>query len=118
MSAPQFLVSPDALDAADAVLTGSELRHLRVRRLRPGSELILCDGQGRQRRGIITALDRHRAVINLGRDSTQQPDPSFNVVLAQAMLKGDKMDFVVEKATELGVTRLLLFTSERSVGYP
>jgi 16S rRNA (uracil1498-N3)-methyltransferase len=115
MTTPRFLVSPDALRARDAVLTGAELHHLRVRRLRAGSELVLCDGLGHEQRGIVTALDRRRAVVRLSPEAPAEPASSLQLVLAQALLKGDKLDLVVEKATELGISALLMFTSARSV---
>jgi 16S rRNA (uracil1498-N3)-methyltransferase len=115
MAIPRFLVTPDALRATDAVLTGAELHHLRVRRLRPGSELVLCDGGGRQRHGVVIALDRRRAIVRLSPETPAERASSLQLVLAQALLKGDKMDLVVEKATELGITELQTFTSARSV---
>jgi 16S rRNA (uracil1498-N3)-methyltransferase len=118
MATPRFLVTPDALGATDAVLTGTELHHLRVRRLRAGSELVLCDGSGRQRHGVVIALDRRRAIVRLSPEAPAELASSLQLVLAQALLKGDKVDLIVEKATELGISALLLFTSEHSLAQP
>jgi 16S rRNA (uracil1498-N3)-methyltransferase len=113
MTVPHFLVSSAALDEERAVLTGAELRHLRVRRLRPGSEVIVGDAQGRRRRGVIIHLQRQQAVIQLGDDVESHESP-LRLTLAQALLKADKLDLVVEKATELGVAEIIVFASERS----
>jgi 16S rRNA (uracil1498-N3)-methyltransferase len=113
---PRFFVSPEALSSTGtAILTGGELHHLRVRRLRVGSELVLCDGIGRQRRGIVAALDHRRAVIRVTANDLPDRESALRLVLAQALLKADKLDLVIEKATELGVSELLVFTCERSV---
>lgn len=116
VTTPRFLVNPDALShTGTTVLTGPELHHLRVRRLRLGSELILCDGRGHQRRGIVAALDHHQAVIRVTADEPHERESRLHLVLAQALLKTDKLDLVIEKTTELGVSALLLFTCERTL---
>jgi 16S rRNA (uracil1498-N3)-methyltransferase len=61
-------------------------------------------------------LDRHRAVIHLGNTLSQQRESPLHLVLAQALLKADKLDLVIEKTTELGVTEVLIFTSDRTIG--
>ena len=61
------------------MLTGTELHHLRVRRLRAGSALVLFDGVGHQRQGIVTALDRRQASIQFVDDdlrAARVPVPS------------------------------------------
>lgn len=116
MSLSRFLVSREALSSTRAVLIGPELHHLRVRRLRVGSALVLADGLGHQRRGIVAALNRHQAVIQMTDEPLIHRESKLRLVLAQALLKADKLDLVIEKATELGATELLLFTCARSLG--
>jgi len=115
VSKPQFLVDSSALLEADTTLLGAELRHLRARRVSVGSEVLLTDGLGHLRRGIVSALDRHRATIRLIEEAVTQPVPSLRLVLAQVLLKASKTDMVIEKATELGVNDIIVLTSERSV---
>ena len=116
MTSPRFLVAPDALSGTHAVLTGPELRHLRARRLRVGSQLVLADGTGRQRHAVVISVDRHQAVIQVSDDQPVRRDSVLHLTLAQALLKSDKLDWAIEKATELGVTEFVLFTCERTVG--
>jgi 16S rRNA (uracil1498-N3)-methyltransferase len=115
---PRFLVSPELLSGSRAVLTGMELHHLRVRRLHTGNEVILSDGRGRQRLGILVALERQQAVIALKPDMPLLRESRLRLVLAQAALKADKMDLIVEKATEIGVSEIVVFNCERSIGRP
>jgi 16S rRNA (uracil1498-N3)-methyltransferase len=114
---PRFLVSPEILSGSRAVLTGTELHHLRVRRLRAGKEVILSDGRGRQRTGVVVALERRKAVIALMPDMPPVRESHLRLVLAQAALKADKMDLIVEKTTELGVSEIVVFNCERSIGH-
>jgi 16S rRNA (uracil1498-N3)-methyltransferase len=115
---PRFLVTPELLSGSHAVLTGAELHHLRVRRLRAGCEVILSDGLGHQRTGVVVALQRQRAVVALRQEAPSARESRLRLVLAQAALKADKMDLVVEKATEIGVSEILVFECERSIGHP
>lgn len=116
VSVARFLVRPEALNGTSAVLSGAERRHLRVRRLGVGSALVLTNGCGQERPGVVVALDHHSAVIRFTADFLLTHESPIRIILAQALLKGDKLDLVIEKTTELGVSELLLFNSERSVG--
>lgn len=98
-----------------AVLTGAQLKHLRARRLRVGSKVVLADGTGQQRYGVVAAVERRQVVIRVSDEQPLQRESPLCLTLAQALLKSDKLDWVVEKATELGVTELIVFTSERTV---
>lgn len=113
---PRFMVITEALTGTSTILTGAELHHLRVRRLRVGSELVVSNGLGRERRGVVVALNRQQAVIQLAAEEPRRPISPIRLILAQALLKGDKLDLVIEKTTELGVDELLIFTSDRTVG--
>ena len=115
VSIPRFLVSREALEGRSTVLTGSELHHLRVRRLHTGSAVVLFDGSGQQRRAVVTSLDRRQASIRYLDDELAQAESPLHLVLAQAVLKPSRFDLVIEKATELGVNEIVAFTCERSI---
>ena len=114
MTIPRFLVESGALDDSRVVLTGGELRHVRARRLRPGSAVVISDAVGRQRRGVIATLQRHEAIIEFVDGVEPIRESPLRVTLAQAVLKPAQLDFVVEKATELGVAEIILFTCART----
>jgi 16S rRNA (uracil1498-N3)-methyltransferase len=118
VSLPRFLVVESALNGEQAVLTGDELRHVHVRRLHVGRKAILFDGAGRAREATLRAIDRRQAVFTLGGERDLGNEPSLPLTLALAALKADKLDLVIEKVTELGVDRILIFTSERTVRIP
>lgn len=121
MSAFRFLVSPAELDGEEVRLQGAELRHLRARRLAPGAEIVVVDGRGRERHATVLAVRRSEAVLRFDEDQTRAArvvESPLQLTLAQAALKADKLDFVVEKATELGVTDIVIFISSRCVARP
>jgi 16S rRNA (uracil1498-N3)-methyltransferase len=118
MTVPRFLVPAASLQQDRAILSGAELRHLRVRRLRAGSRVVLCDGEGQERSGIIRLVEAGRAIIELADAAEVDRESPLHLSLAQASLKADKLDFVIEKAVELGVNEILVFSSERTVRPP
>jgi 16S rRNA (uracil1498-N3)-methyltransferase len=115
MSATPFVhVAADLAVAGrgDAVPLGAdEVHHLtRVLRLRPGAEVALADGRGRQAVGV---LDVGTVVLTAAPVATPRPRPEL--VLAQALPKGRKLDEVARLATELGVDRIVPVAAARSV---
>jgi 16S rRNA (uracil1498-N3)-methyltransferase len=112
---PVFLV--DALPAGgSAVLDGPEGRHAAtVRRLRAGEELVLSDGSGAQVRCVVDeVLDKDALRLTVVERWTV-PDPTPRVVLAQALVKGDRGELAVELATEAGVDGVVPWRAARCV---
>lgn len=116
MTLPRFLVSPQSLMGRRATLLGAELHHLRVRRVRPGSTVVLCDAHGHQRQGIVVSVERRQATVELTNVIVPARESPLRLTLAQALVKADKLDLIVEKATELGVTDIVVVTTKRSIG--
>jgi 16S rRNA (uracil1498-N3)-methyltransferase len=117
MTRPRFVVSPSSLTGDRCELRGSEFRHLRVRRLRPGSSVNLTDGAGQERTATVLSIERDHAVFALQPVRAPAPEGRVRLVLAQSLLKSDRFDLVVEKATELGVDAILPFSSARTVAH-
>lgn len=119
MSLPQFLVPSAAFGSSVVILEGPELHHLRVRRVRVGEPVLLSDGLGNQTNGVVVEISRDRACIRLHPvdDHTQLPNHA-RLSVGVGLLKGRKLDDVVERLTELGVAEILVFTSERSIPEP
>jgi 16S rRNA (uracil1498-N3)-methyltransferase len=111
---PVFLV--EALpDTEQAILDGSEGRHAAtVRRLRAGESLVLCDGSGGLARCVVRSVYRDTVGLVVAERWTE-PEPQPRVVLAQALVKGDRGELAVELATEAGVDEVLPWRAERCV---
>ncbi|HEU5474420.1 MAG TPA: 16S rRNA (uracil(1498)-N(3))-methyltransferase [Actinophytocola sp.] len=114
-TAPVFLV--DQLPAGDhAVLDGPEGRHAAtVRRLHPGEELMLCDGRGAVAHCVIESADRRDALDLRLLRRWAEPPPQPRIVVAQALVKGDRGELAVELATEAGADAIVPWQAARSV---
>lgn len=103
-----FLPSLPDGDHDSLELTGPEARHLtQVLRLRPGDEVEFFDGAGRIARARLEAVEAGRVTARLAGFLRERTAAAPRLVLAQALLKGKKMDFLAQKANELGVEALL-----------
>jgi len=113
-TAPLFLV--DALPAGDtAVLDGPEGRHAAtVKRLREGEGLLLADGRGGLAHAVVTAVGKDALQLEVV-DRRTVAAPAPRVLLAQALVKGDRGELAVELATEAGVDAVLPWRAARCV---
>jgi 16S rRNA (uracil1498-N3)-methyltransferase len=121
----RLLVTPAQLaraDGAQVALTPEQARYLvSVLRLAPGDALEIFDGQG-ARWSALLALDALGAPVlasleKIERDAEDHAGraSALDVALAQALAKGDKLELVIQKATELGASRVIPFAAERSI---
>jgi 16S rRNA (uracil1498-N3)-methyltransferase len=115
----RFLVDPADVGAGRAIVRGEEHHHLaRVLRLRPGAEVAVFDGRGAGFAGRIESVEPTRAIVKLGDPEDPRIEPELRVTLLQAIVHGERMDWIVEKATEIGAARIVPVVSERSVVKP
>jgi len=88
---------------------------VRVLRARAGDELILFNGDGREFNGAIEAVRGSRVAASVGDGRPMDRESPLSITLVQCIPRGDRMDFIVQKATELGVARIVPVLSQRSV---
>ena len=112
---PRFFISPDQVAEPQITISGEDVRHIRaVLRMKTGDELLLCDGRGTEYTARITGLDR--SAINAEITSRSKKDIQYpRVTLGQGLPKSDKMDWIVQKATELGVADIVPIMTERTI---
>lgn len=97
-------------------ISGEELKHLRqVLRLVPGNEIICFDGTGSELLVSLTQVEKHVAIGKIQSVSTPKTEPRLQVTLFQGIAKNEKMDWIVQKAVELGVSRIVPIMTEYGV---
>jgi 16S rRNA (uracil1498-N3)-methyltransferase len=108
----------------DAALTSGAIVELpretashlaKVLRARSGDQLVLFSGDGREYVGAIESVRGSRVTASVGGGADVDRESPFAITLVQCVPRGDRMDFIVQKATELGVTRIVPVLSQRSV---
>jgi 16S rRNA (uracil1498-N3)-methyltransferase len=101
---------------AHITLPGSAASHLlRVLRLRAGAAVTLFNGRGGEYLASIARVERTEVTVSIGEHQPIERESPFPLTLAQGVSRGERMDLVVQKATELGVSRLVPVLTERSI---
>ncbi len=97
-------------------ISGAEVRHIqKVLRLKKGDEIVLFDGKGMEYWGAIESQKLNRITVTIEKTNTPRRESPIEVILGQGLLKGDKMDYVLQKTTEMGVSAIFPFVSSRTV---
>jgi 16S rRNA (uracil1498-N3)-methyltransferase len=114
----RFFHSPP-LALGDVRLDGAEAHHLlHVLRAKPGLEVVLFDGSGAEFDATVQQTDRAAVYLNVSKRREADREPAVAVTLGVALPKGDRQRWLVEKATELGVARLVPLITMRGVAQP
>lgn len=110
------LVEPTVLDSGSLLVLDADTEHhlRRVLRLRDGESVGVTDGAGRWSLTRVTTVGS-TLTLEPASDVVAEPAPSQQITIATAMPKGDRLEWLVQKVTELGVDRLVLLHAERSV---
>jgi 16S rRNA (uracil1498-N3)-methyltransferase len=113
----RFFVAPDFLRQAEGVIAGDLFRHLStVLRLKCGDHLCLADGSGHEAEAIIAAIGKDGIHVDIGPAlPSSSAGDSPRITVYQGLPKGEKIDLILQKCTELGVARIVIFMATRSV---
>lgn len=104
--------------AEEVTLSGAESRHAKnALRLTEGDEVTLFDGSGKEYSAVVTRAARDGVTVHVVRENASDREPRTHVFLLVGALKGDKTELVVQKATELGVSRIGVFSSRYCAAY-
>ncbi|MEX3953911.1 16S rRNA (uracil(1498)-N(3))-methyltransferase [Paraburkholderia sp. EG287B] len=112
---PRFFVG-NALQSDEVVTLPDEVtRHVQVLRLQPGDSIVLFDGLGGEYSAEIVGMERRDTQVRIGPHRDVEAEPPYRITLAQGIAGNDKMDWLIEKAVELGATNFVPLTAARSV---
>ncbi|EJN06401.1 16S rRNA (uracil(1498)-N(3))-methyltransferase [Herbaspirillum sp. YR522] len=112
---PRFFCPQPLAIGATLPLPEHVAHHVHVLRLQPGEHVTLFNGEGGEYVATLTSIEKRRAQVEVKTFSPREAELPYALVLAQALPEGSKMDWIVEKAVELGVTAIQPLASQRCV---
>jgi 16S rRNA (uracil1498-N3)-methyltransferase len=99
-----------------AEIKGAEVRHIRdVLRLKGGDQVVLFDGSGMEFKGRIDGFSKDGVTVDITEGREGDTESPVEIILGQGIPKSDKMDLIVQKSTELGVSKIVPLFTERVV---
>lgn len=114
----RFFVPPEDLRKDFLVLTGENAQHAKVLRLRCGESVLVCDGQGKENICTVSDISPDQISLVVQKRLESESEPCVDVSVYMAFPKGDKLEQVIQKATELGAYEIVAFPSARCVSRP
>ena len=114
----RFFVEPAQLAAENPILTGENAKHAKVLRLKAGEEVLLCDGEGRECLCAVSTVGDGQIVLSALQHRASETEAQVQVSVYMAFPKADKLEHVIQKATELGAYEIVAFPSARCISKP
>jgi 16S rRNA (uracil1498-N3)-methyltransferase len=112
---PRFFISPDQVSDRRITISGEDVSHIvQVLRMKTGDELLLCDGKGAEYSVEIAQVNKSEITTEVKARSKREIRYP-RITLGQGLPKSDKMDWIVQKATELGVAAVVPLVTERTI---
>jgi len=114
-----FFVPAGQIKQGKVIISGSDVQHIsNVLRLEPGNIITVLNGQGKGYRAKLDKIGKKQVECTILEEFTAAGEPPLQITLVQGLPKGDKMEMIIQKCTELGVTAIVPLCSERSVVKP
>lgn len=113
---PRFFIDHTPAVGERAVIDGADARHIAgALRMTPGETLTLCDGRGTDLACTITAVEREAVTLRVDAATPTTAEPTLAVTLYMGLPKGDKMELIIQKCVELGVTAIVPVATSRCI---
>ncbi|MDY4813748.1 MAG: RsmE family RNA methyltransferase, partial [Ruminococcus sp.] len=115
---PHFFVDEE-IESSEYSLFGEDGRHIaKSLRMKQGENLTLCSPSGTVHNCVVEKVEGDFVGVRILSSEQSEAEPSVKVTLYQALPKGDKMEFIIQKAVEIGVTEIVPVISSRCVSRP
>lgn len=112
----KFFVSPENVREDVIIIQGSDVNHIKnVLRFNEGKEILINDRQGHDYKCIIESIDTEMITAQIQEKLEVATEPLVQTILFQSLIKGEKMEFVIQKGIEIGVTAIVPIITERCV---
>ena len=116
MRIPRFYIPFDMDVGQSLSLPGDTAQHLsRVLRMKPGRKILLFNGHGGEYSASVTDVQRNRVTVNIESYSDHCPESPLKLTLIQSISRSDRMDYTIQKSTELGITHIQPVFSEHGI---
>jgi len=111
---PRIYTDTPLQAGAEAQLDDNAAQHVgRVLRMQPGQALNLFNGDGQDYPALIASASKKNVTVQVQQPTANSSESALEIVLGQTLSKGDRMDYAVQKATEMGVTQIVPLSTER-----
>ena len=111
-----FVENPVIDENGSCVISGSEARHMtKVIRMGRGDRFVLMGGKGEHLLAVVRSIGPREVLVDIERTLAVPPPSPVEIILCQALLRSDPMDYLIQKTSELGVDRIFPFFSSRTV---
>ena len=114
----RFFAEKEQFVGEEIILTGENANHAKVLRLKNGEEILLCDGEGQECDCTVLNADGKELRVRVLRRQVSQSEAAVRVSVYMALPKADKLEHVIQKATELGAFEIVTFPTARCVSRP
>lgn len=112
----RYFVTPEQFSEGVITIMGEDAHHAaRVMRMKADDKLIACDGSGRSALAVVREISPQEVKAEVLELLPAESEPAWSVTIAQSLPKGDKMELVIQKGTEIGAAAFLPFESERMI---
>lgn len=115
---PRFFVKPEEMQPGFIVLTGENAAHAKVLRLKAGEEVLVCDGEGNECSCTVSDVSNGQISLVVNSRQAASSEAKVDVSVYMAFPKADKLEHVIQKATELGAYEIVAFPSARCISKP
>ena len=113
---PRFFVPTENITDSEIKITSGDAAHIsRVLRLKKGDALLVCDGRGFDYDAEITEIGAGEITCSISQKRRSESEPNISVTLYQGIPKASKMDYIIQKTTELGVSAIVPVAMARCV---
>lgn len=114
----RFFVDENSMTGNSIILTGENASHAKVLRLKVGEQVLVCNGEGEEALCTVEAFDSTTYTLSVLEHRQSITEPQIRASIYMAFPKADKLEHVIQKATELGAYEIVTFPSARCVSKP
>ena len=112
---PRFFMAGTNILGGMAIMKGRDAEHVHVLRMRPGEDMIICDGQGTDYKCRLVKADKEQVEAEVIEVVRCPAEPSVKITVLCGLPKGDKTDYIIQKCVEAGAYEILFFSSSRCI---